>query len=359
MKLLLIRFSSMGDVVLTTPLVRALRRALPDAEVHFATRRPFDTLLQSNPRLDRVLCLPGGDAAALRDFAATLRRERYDRVLDLHGTLRSRALRLLVPAPRWSGYPKQTLHRWTMVRLHRRPAGPVVPVAERYFGAARELGVRPDGEPPEVFVTPDAGELATAALAAAGVGVADGPIVALAAGARHATKCWPEEHWIDLARRLARDGLRPVLLGGPEDAAAADRIAAAAPGAASLAGSLDLLASAAVLARARALVSGDTGVMHLAAAVGTPVVALFGPTVRGFGFFPYTDRATILERDLHCRPCSTHGGPACPLGHHRCLRDIRPAEVDGAVRSWTAASPGHDTGGNDRASPRPPTKTRA
>lgn len=89
---------------------------------------------------------------------------------------------------------------------------------------------------------------------------------------------------------------------------------------------------AALLKRARALISGDTGAMHLATAVGTPVVALFGPTVEAFGFFPYHAKATVLQRDLACRPCSAQGGPACPLRHHRCLQDLQPAEVLEALR---------------------------
>lgn len=331
MKLLLIRFSSIGDVILTTPLVRALRAAYPDAVIHFATRPATTPLLEANPRLDRVLTLPGGDTRALLAFARTLRAERYDRVLDLHGTLRARALRVLVPGPRWKGYPKSTLRRralvWFRPASARDPDRAVVPVPERYFGAAAPLGVRPDGGPPEVFLTPAAEAEADEALRRAGV--PDGePYAALAPGAQHATKRWPEERWLELARRFAARGVRPILVGGPEDAAASARIAAAVPGAASVAGELGLLGSAAVLARARLLVSGDTGVMHLATAVGTPVVALFGPTVRAFGFFPYTDRAAVLERDLPCRPCSTHGGEACPLGHHRCLREITAAEVE-------------------------------
>ncbi|HEX6939049.1 MAG TPA: lipopolysaccharide heptosyltransferase II [Longimicrobiales bacterium] len=334
MKFLLIRFSSIGDVILTTPLIRALRAAFPGATLHFATRRAFAPLLESNPCVDRVFTLPDDADGGLRALARTLRAERYDRVLDLHGTLRARLLRVLVPAPRWRGYRKYTLRRWALTRWKRNWFDEVIPVAERYFDAADGLGVRPDGGPPEVFPTPAAEAAAAAALRAAGI-AAGAPYVALAPGAQHATKRWPEASWVELARRLAAAGLRVVVVGGPEDAEAGRRIAAAA-GAANVAGALDLLGSAAVLAGARALASGDTGVMHLATAVGAPVVALFGPTVREFGFYPYRAPATVLERPLPCRPCSTHGGPACPLGHHACMTGIGVAEVAAAVEAAAA-----------------------
>ncbi|HJS47025.1 MAG TPA: glycosyltransferase family 9 protein, partial [Gemmatimonadales bacterium] len=93
------------------------------------------------------------------------------------------------------------------------------------------------------------------------------------------------------------------------------------------AGEASLQGTGALLAAAAAAAAGDTGVMHMATAVGTPVVALFGPTVRQFGFFPYRARALVLERELSCRPCTFHGSARCPLGHHRCLRDISPEEV--------------------------------
>ena len=95
---------------------------------------------------------------------------------------------------------------------------------------------------------------------------------------------------------------------------------------------MDLPGSAALLKHARALIAGDTGAMHLATAVGTPVLALFGPTVEAFGFFPYHAKATVLQRELGCRPCSAQGGPCCPLGHHRCLQDLQPDEVLEALR---------------------------
>ena len=329
MKILLIRFSSIGDVILTTPLLRALRAAHPDAVVHFATRRAFAPLLEGNPNVDRILTLPENDEGGLRALARAIRAERYDHILDLHGTLRARQLRILVPGARWSGYRKHTLRRWALTRLKQNWFRSVVPVAERYFDAAAALGVRPDGGPPEVFPSAAAREAASAALRAAGIAEGDA-YVAIAPGAQHPTKRWPEASWAELARRLIGAGLRVVVVGGREDAEAGDWIAASS-GAASVAGALDLPGSAAVLQGARALASGDTGVMHLATAVGTPVVALFGPTVREFGFFPYSSRATVLERALPCRPCSTHGGPACPLGHHACMREIGVDEVEAAI----------------------------
>ena len=316
----------MGDVILTTPLVRALRAAYPDAVLYYATRRAFAPLLESNPHVDRVHTLPDDAEGGLRALARELRAERFDHVLDLHGTLRARLLRLLMPGPRWSSYDKRSIERRALVLLRRNPSGHVVPVAERYFDAARHLGVRPDGGPPEVVPTPEAESEAEAALRAAGVAEGEA-FVAVAPGARHATKQWPVESWTALAGDLVRRGIRPVVVGGPEDAEAGSRIVAEVSAAANVAGATGLLGSAAVLARARALASGDTGVMHLATAVGTPVISLFGPTVRAFGFFPYSDRATVLERDLPCRPCSTHGGPQCPLGHHACLRGIPVDEV--------------------------------
>ncbi len=157
------------------------------------------------------------------------------------------------------------------------------------------------------------------------------PIIALAVGAAHFTKRWPLDHWITLAAALA-DRADVVVLGGPaEEPAGATVAAAAGPRALNAAGRFALDGTAALIRRARAVVVADTGVLHLATAVGTPVVGLYGPTVREFGFFPYRADAHVLEHDLSCRPCSSHGGPTCPLGHHHCLVDLPPAQVLAAL----------------------------
>ena len=159
------------------------------------------------------------------------------------------------------------------------------------------------------------------------------PLITVAPGAAHATKRWPLSHWKTLIRRLTGDGFQVIIVGGPDDTELeAELLAESFDGIASAVGRFSLQGTGALLQRSAALVSGDTGVMHMATAVGTPVVALFGPTVKEFGFFPYTANATVLELDLSCRPCSSKGTPRCPLGHHHCLVDIGPETVLEAVR---------------------------
>jgi ADP-heptose:LPS heptosyltransferase len=310
--------------------VRALRARHPDARIVFVTKQAMAPLVADNPHLSRVETLAPGEP--LRALARRLAALGPTRGLDLHGSLRSAALRLLVPCP-WRGYSKRKLARGVLVStkidLYRRPVPP--PVAERYFEAARDLGVRPDGGPPEFFL----GEAARARVArwTAERGLDGLPLAVLAPGAAHFTKRWPLDRWIALAERLRARGYGIAVAGGPDDRAVAEPLA---PYAASAVGDFDLQDSGALLARARVTISGDTGVMHMATGVGTPVVALFGPTVPQFGFFPYSTKAIVLQRDLDCRPCSAMGGPRCPMGHHRCLGDITSDDVALAVERLVA-----------------------
>lgn len=327
---LLVRFSSIGDVLLTTPLVRALRTRHPDARLVFVTKRAMAPLVSANPHLSDVVALEPGEP--VRDLARRLAALHPTRGLDLHGSLRSTALRLLVSCP-WRGFAKHKLARGVLVATKINLYGPTVPVSERYFEAARGLDVRPDGRPPEFFLDQTARDRVDRWIAERGWSAAHTPLAALAPGAAHATKRWPMDRWVALAARLRSDGFTPVVVGGAEDQAMAQALA---PHAAIAAGVFSLQETGALLARARILVSGDTGVMHMATGVGTPVVALFGPTVEQFGFFPYQARSQVLQRSLDCRPCSTMGGARCPMGHHRCLEDIAPEDVVAAVARLVA-----------------------
>ncbi|MGH7509636.1 MAG: lipopolysaccharide heptosyltransferase II [Gemmatimonadales bacterium] len=326
---LAVRFSSIGDILLATPLLRAIRHAHPGVRLTVLTKRPYLPLLSHNPHVHRVIGLAPG--RSLASLAAELRGDEYTHLLDLHDNLRSRALRMLVPGP-WRTYPKHRLARALLVHGKRNRYRDRRPVPERYFSAATDLHVAPDGAPPELFIGQEATGEAAAWLAAAGLD-SESSIIALAPGAAHATKRWPLEHWRALIERLIKDGSAVVIVGGPGDAPlAGELLDPTSNRVVSAAGIFGLQSTGALLQRARLVVSGDTGIMHMATAVGTPVVALFGPTVEAFGFFPYTRLAKVLELPLPCRPCTTQGGPRCPLGHHRCMADIQPDVVSEALR---------------------------
>ena len=317
--LLLVRFSSIGDILLTTPLVRVLRARHPDARLVFVTKRAMAPLVADNPHLSEVVALEPGER--VRSLARRLAALAPTRGLDLHGSLRSTALRVLVRCP-WRGYSKRKLARGVLVSTKIDLYGADVPVAERYFEAARGLDVRPDGKAPEFFIGPVATDWARQWLDEQRL--EQRRFAVLAPGAAHFTKRWPLNCWQATAARLRDRGFSLVTVGGADDRALGEALA---PLAVNLAGTLSLQQTGALLARARFAVSGDTGVMHMATGVGTPVVALFGPTVRQFGFFPYRGQAEVLERPLDCRPCSVMGGARCPMGHHRCLVDIGPDDV--------------------------------
>ena len=327
-RVLCVRFSSIGDILLTTPLVRALRRRHPDAELYFVTKQAMAPLVADNPHLTGIVALEPHQS--ITDLARTLRALKPTHGLDLHGSLRSTALRWLVPC-KWSGYSKRKVARTTLISTKINLYGKHVPVPERYFEAARGLDVRPDGGAPEFSLASSARERVADWLTQQGLG--ERPFAAIAPGAAHATKRWPLGHWQRLAASLQQAGYAIVAVGGPGDRELIDGLGPAVKNAA---GQFSLQETGACLARAAVVISGDTGVMHMATAVGTRVIALFGPTVELFGFFPYTRDAVVLQRDLSCRPCSAMGTERCPLGHHRCLEDILPDQVAAAVQRLVA-----------------------
>ena len=325
--ILLVRFSSIGDIVLTTPVVRAIRARHPAARITYVVREDFADLLRHNPRIDRLITWRHREP--LRPLAAQLRQEAWTHSIDLHGSLRSLQLRRLVGGE-WSGYPKHRMRRTLLIASRRRLGGPLGPIVQRYALAARTLDITLDDRPAEVFVSVEAEQAAARFLDAHGLGRTR-RLLALVPGAAHFTKRWPPEHWAALVDRLAPTN-DVVILGGEAERSLAQSLAERGGAAvASAAGQFSLLGSAALLRKSAAVVAGDTGLMHIANAVGTPVIALYGPGVEQFGFFPWQAAAKVLERDLYCRPCSAHGSARCPQGHHRCLRDIAPADVAQAL----------------------------
>ncbi|GAB4265082.1 MAG: glycosyltransferase family 9 protein [Deferrisomatales bacterium] len=339
MKVLLVRLSSLGDVVLATAAVEALNRLLPRAEVHVATRAPYAELFRAHPGVGRVITWD--PAAGVAGLARAVRRGRYARAVDLHGSLRTLALRWLCRATPWSRYRKGAVGRRLAVlspAVARRL--PPVSVVDRYLAALEPLGIRPRGVRPRLVPGPAAEARAEAWLT--GKESRGLPWIALAPGARWPCKAWPAVHWAALAGEIRAAGLGvPVFVGGAGDRGLAARIRQAAGGVGvDLTGRISLLETAAVLGRCAAVVTNDSAPLHLAEAVGTPAVALFGPTVGGFGFSPLDPASVVLERDLPCRPCSLHGEKPCRRGDQGCLAAISAAEVRQALAGLVEGAAG-------------------
>ena len=329
---LVIQTAFLGDVVLTTPLLSAL------AELHGAvdvvTTPGAAGLLATHPAVRQVIRYDkrGADrgVGGLRRLAARLKQTGYARVYLPHRSWRSAALALLARIPERIGFADAPAARSYTARVPRARTGHET---ERLLALARaggRAGGQADGGYPVSLALTDADKSeADGWLRGAGI---DGRFIAVAPGSIWGTKRWP--YYADLVRGLE---LPVVVIGGPDDAALAQSIVAAAPERVrSAAGQLSLRASAALVERAAVLVTNDSAPLHLGTAVRTPVVAIFGPTVPEFGFGPLgpLDR-TLGVTGLPCRPCSTHGPQVCPLGHHRCMRDLDAASVADAVRAIT------------------------
>jgi heptosyltransferase-2 len=321
--ILVVRYSALGDVVLATSVLEPLRRRFPDARLEWVTDPLYAPLLEGLPELAAVhrLSRRGPDRAA--EVASRLR-GRFDVAIDLQNKLRSAAV-ARAAAPRRVSFRRRTPLQAALSLVGRDPPLVRSPQTALYAEALAPLGVAAAG-PLKVNLSPAARALAAEALRGA-----EAPAVAIAPGARWWTKRWPPERFAAVADALAAEGCRIVLCGGPSDreAFAAFRAAARAPVAADLS-SLPVDALAAALARVQLLVACDSGPVHLAAAVGTPALALFGPTSAVRWGPPPPGRALTLS--LPCSPCSNHGGNTCPEGHHRCLSDLAPPAVVAAAR---------------------------
>lgn len=332
MKILVLRFSSIGDIVLTTPVVRQLKTQVPGAQVHFATKPAYRQLLEANPYVDRLHLLSG----SLSELVRELRAEQFDFIVDLHNNLRTRIIRLQLPGVPGRAFDKLNWQKYLLVRFKINRLPPLH-IVDRYRAAAAPLGIQDDGAGLDYFIPP-AQEVDVAA--ALPPGFRPGHYVAVAIGAQHATKRLPLEKLIELMQNLAP---RPVvLLGGPEDEPAGQAVVQAMQQSftCSIAPSLiyngcgqfSLHQSASLLRQAQFVVSPDTGLMHIASAFRKQVFSVWGNTVPEFGMYPYRTPFEVLEvPGLACRPCSKIGFAQCPQGHFKCMREQQLARVWPAV----------------------------
>ena len=322
-KILVIRFSSIGDIVLTTPVVRCLKKQL-GAEVHFLTKRGFEKILLNNPNIDRVFSIE----KKISEIIKSLKLERYDYVIDLHNNLRSWQVKNALGVKSYS-FDKLNFEKWLMVNLkiNRLPHNHIV---DRYLDTVKDLGARNDRQgldyfipkedeidvvkflrenftrelPPQYFDQKSENKL---------------PYLAFVIGAAHATKRLSVDKIVEICNGL---NLPVLLLGGKEDKANGDAIAMKSTHYVfNFCGMLNLNQSASAVKQARKVITHDTGLMHIAAAFDKKIISVWGNTIPEFGMTAYTNEVENFEVEgLSCRPCSKIGHQKCPKGHFDCMQ---------------------------------------
>ncbi|MDD4857329.1 MAG: glycosyltransferase family 9 protein [Candidatus Krumholzibacteria bacterium] len=321
-KILIIRLSSLGDLILMVPMLRALRAGFPDREIHLVCKEKYAGLFEGSDFFDRFVIVRRGDLNELVRIRSWLKMERYDTIIDAHNVIRSNILLHTLRADRKLQIQKNEMKKLMLILFKKNLYSHMVSQASRYAALAGAMGVEMSEACAELPVPPAAARGAENALARAGR--SGRPLVAFAPGARWRTKRWPDECYAELIAGVSRRGWESVLIGGAEDSTANASIARMS-GAASidLTGALSVIESAALLKRCEALVTNDSAPLHLAEAVGKPVLAFFGPTVKEFGYFPQHARSMVLETALPCRPCSRNGARPCQYGTRECLTAIK------------------------------------
>ena len=335
-RILVIRFSSMGDIVLTSPATRQLSRIFPDAEIDFLTRAEYAPLARALAGVVAVQCFEPG--AGMWRLVSRLRDRRYDLAIDLHGNLRSRLVTMAGIAGRVLRYDKRRFARMAIVRRRRRSRS-VPHTIDRYLealdkldaGAASGRGGKQGDEVmrlPELQVDARAADEVAQRLAEAGIGP-EVPVLGVAPGASHGPKRWPPERFARVADHMAssRD-MKVLLMGSEKDRPVTGEVARAMKSAAvDWTGTTDLALLPAAVQRCGLLVSNDSGPMHVATAVGTPVIGVFGATHPRLGFAPVGPADAAVTLDLPCSPCSLHGDRSCRFRTHACMEELDPRRV--------------------------------
>ena len=337
-KVLVMQSAFLGDSLLTLPLLRRLKEEMPGASVTVLTIERTADIFRGSEWADEVLIddkrgAHGGLTGPWK-MAAELKARGFELAIIPHRSFRSALIAKLADIPRRVGFDSSAGSFFLTDTV---PFSWLMHDLERNLSLTLPLGAgaAPGASESRYVATPKVGEALERKLAAAGV-PAGARLAGVHPGSAWKTKRWLPERFAQLCVRLKAEGLHPVLVGGPGDEALGLSIREAS-GASDLIGKTDLEELKALMGRLSVFVTNDSGPMHLAAASGVPVVAIFGATTRELGFFPYGPGHRVLEADLACRPCGLHGAKECPEGHFLCMKLITVDAVMAACREAASA----------------------
>ena len=316
-KFLIIRFSSIGDIVLTSPVSRCLKNQVEGARIHYLVKQKFSTLVSANPFIDKVHLFENDLNRTIEELKA----ENFDYLIDLHNNIRSSIVKLRIRAIPFS-FHKQNFNKWLLVHL-KISRMPGISIVDRYLDTVKTFDVANDGEGLDFFIPKND----FVSIASLPVVFRKGFII-FAIGANHATKRMPVEKIIDLIKNI---DLPVVLLGDENDKEQGDQIVmAVGNNVHNACGLYNIIQSASIVKQSKVVISHDTGLMHIAAAFSKKIISIWGNTVPEFGMYPYQpdpDSRIIQVENLKCRPCSKLGFKKCPKKHFRCMNDINTEQV--------------------------------
>lgn len=335
-KILVVRLSSIGDIILTTPLLRSLKKAFPNAGITFIIKKQYSELLKDSPYIDELITFDQNQGkAGLRRIREQLKVQHFDLYIDIHKNWRSFYLRMGLRNARITSYSKLIFKRSMLVWFKINLYGEVRPVYERYFDSVRDFGISYDGQGTEIVFPETAMQNVRHLLDEAGYDFRR-PLVIICPSATYFNKRWKPEGFIETARYLVREKSAFVVIhGGKEDKPLCSMISTAiGDGSGSMAGRLSLSESAALLKTANLVIANDSGLLHLAQSQKTPVIGIYGSTTRELGYFPLAEQSTVIETKLSCRPCTHNGLNYCPRKHFRCMNDINAETVIKAAMQY-------------------------
>lgn len=312
-KILIVRLSSLGDVLLTTPLLRSLKKSHPQSQIDFLVREEYKDVLVNNPNITNLIILKRNEP--LSKIKKLLIQNQYEFVIDLQNNLRSRNLVSELNCPKVR-FKKLTWKKLLLVKMKINKLKDASPIPIRYASAIKNFKL--DEEGLDLFTNKKPTEKL----------IGKTNTIGFCPGSKHFTKMWPKEYFIELGNKLHESGYQIILLGGRDDKKICQEISSGTKNSLDLSNDNDILQTAADMKFCKAIVCNDSGLMHTACAVKIPVAAIFGSTVKEFGFFPYGCKNLVLEnKSLSCRPCSHIGRSSCPKHHFKCMKEITPQFV--------------------------------
>ena len=310
-KLLIVRLSSLGDILLTSPLIRSIKKKYPQIEIDFVLREEFHNLLKLNPYIRNIYLYPKAKEK-LKNLKKYIYKNNYDLVIDLQNNFLSRRL-LKHFGGSVTRFKKKNLYKFLLVQFKINKLKDAPPIPVRYANVIENFEL--DDEGLDLITNNEPSKLLRE----------NDNLIGLCPGSKHYTKMWPKDYFIQLGNLLMENNYKVLIFGGTEDIRLCEDIASNISSLVNLCNENDILQTAADMKMCRAIYCNDSGLMHTATAVKVPVMVFFGSTVGEFGFSPYYSKNLILENNnLSCRPCSHIGKSKCPKGHFKCMKEISP-----------------------------------